>query len=102
VIEPSRFKHYGVMCVKVFGVNVAKLAKRQHLDRERQVAEHNFDVFESLTNFHKYLAWVKAAPTWINAPGGNALWLRDPLGQLVRDKKGNPIAVPFDKPAPAH
>jgi hypothetical protein len=50
----------------------------------------------------EYLAWVKAAPTWINAPGGNALWLRDPLGQLVRDKKGNPIAVPFDKPAPAH
>ena len=50
----------------------------------------------------EYLAWVKAAPIWINAPRGNALWLMDPLGQLVRDKNGNPVAVPLNKPSPTH
>jgi hypothetical protein len=48
----------------------------------------------------EFLELLKASPMWINAPRGDALWLMDPYGRIVRDRKGAPIAVPFNAPGP--
>lgn len=42
-----------------------------------------------------YLAHLKSSPTWINAPQGNAWWLLDAGGRIVRDGAARPVAVPF-------
>jgi hypothetical protein len=47
-----------------------------------------------------YINQVRAAPSWITSPKADALWLMDWQGRLVRDRSGNPVNVPFDKPAP--
>lgn len=46
----------------------------------------------------EFLELLKASPMWINSPRGDALWLMDPYGRLVRDKKGAPVAVPVNAP----
>ena len=46
----------------------------------------------------EYLAAVRAAPTWKMAPSGDAAWLYDPEGRLVRLKNGQPVAVSFNAP----
>lgn len=43
-----------------------------------------------------YYAWVKNSPTWVTSPNGDAIWLKDPMDRLVRDKSGKPISVRFD------
>lgn len=48
-----------------------------------------------------YYAWVQNSPTWVTSPTEDALWLKDPQDGWVRDKTGQPISVPFNKPAPS-
>lgn len=48
-----------------------------------------------------YVNVLKAAPTWITSPKEDALWLMDGQGRIVRDKSGNPFAVPFTTTMPA-
>lgn len=43
-----------------------------------------------------YLDALKATPNWITSPKGDALWLKDSGNRIVIDKKGKPIAVPFN------
>ena len=47
-----------------------------------------------------YLQSIRANPTWITSPRGDALWLMDNQARVVRDAKGAPIAVPFNQPGP--
>lgn len=42
-----------------------------------------------------YVAALKAAPLWVNAPKGDAWWLVDRGGRFVLDINGNHVAVPF-------
>jgi hypothetical protein len=48
-----------------------------------------------------YIANLQANPTWITSPKADALWLLDSGGRVVRDPKGNPVAVPFNAAGPA-
>ena len=43
----------------------------------------------------EYVALVRSAPYWITSPRGDAMWLMDPMGRLVRRNDGNPVSVPF-------
>lgn len=48
-----------------------------------------------------YLSHVRDAPSWINSPKMDAIWLTDPQGRIVMQPDGNPFAVPFSRgPAP--
>jgi hypothetical protein len=49
----------------------------------------------------EYVDMLKANPTWITAPKGNALWLMDFQGRVVRSQNGQPVQVPFTETAPA-
>jgi hypothetical protein len=49
----------------------------------------------------EYIDTLKAAPTWITSPRGDALQLMDMGGRLVRDHRGHPITVPFNAPPSA-
>lgn len=49
----------------------------------------------------EYVDLLKANPTWVTAPRGDALWLMDNGGRIVRDRSGQPLQVPFSAPAPS-
>ena len=48
-----------------------------------------------------YVRSIQANPSWITAPRGDALWLMDNEGRIVRGLNGSPIAVPFAAGPPA-
>lgn len=52
----------------------------------------------ALPSRQDYVDLVKSAPSWVNAPQGDALWLMDNQGRVVRGVTGRPVAVPFDAP----
>jgi hypothetical protein len=47
-----------------------------------------------------FIDQLHAAPNWVAAPTGDALWLLDTARNVVTGSNGQPIAVPFDAPPP--
>lgn len=56
----------------------------------------------ALPNADDYVNLVKSSPQWVNAPTGNALWLTDNQGRIVRNANNQPLSVRFDAPPPAN
>lgn len=48
----------------------------------------------------EYVGLIQANPQWITSPHGDALWLMDNGGRLVRTKEGKTFELRFDAPAP--
>jgi hypothetical protein len=44
----------------------------------------------------EYVGKLEANPHWITSPHADALWLKDDQGYTVKDKRGNPVSVPFN------
>lgn len=49
----------------------------------------------------QYIADLRASYNWVTSPNGDGIWLKDGQNRLVRGKDGRPLAIPFNRPAPA-
>lgn len=98
----SRYGYIGVARVPADRRDVISQNAQARLDAltEQNVAIPHVLNRPGAPTGQEYLGLLRSAPTWITSPQGDSIWLMDTGGKVVRDRRGNPISVPFNAPPP--